>query len=231
MAESTEIIVVLDVDSRAEAAKIVSACGGCLWFKVGSQLYTREGPAAVRDLHEGDQRVMLDLKFYDIPNTVAHAVRAAADLGVGMLTLHASGGRTMIEAARTAVEGTDTKLLAVTVLTSLTETMLREEIGMPESPADAVRRLAAQAVESGAHGIVCSPKEIAIVREAVGPDALIVTPGIRPAWASMDDQQRVMTPGEAARAGANFIVVGRPILRHENPADAVRLIREEIEAA
>lgn len=225
---ATELIVVLDVDGADEALGIVERCAGCDWFKVGSQLFTRCGPEVVREIQGRGKRVMLDLKFHDIPNTVAKSAGAAADLGVGMFTVHAGGGRDMIAAARGAVDGSETKILAVTVLTSLTEGMLREEIGIPESPEEAVPRLAKVAVDAGAHGIVCSPLEIGVVREAVGSDALIVTPGIRPTWSSKDDQQRITTPGEAAAAGASFIVVGRPILKHEDPAVAVGLIKEEL---
>lgn len=224
----TELIIVLDVDSRSEALRIVDACGTCQWFKIGSQLFTRCGPSIVHNVQEAGKHVFLDLKFHDIPNTVAHAVRAAAALGAKLMTLHASGGRAMIAAAREAIEGTDARLLAVTVLTSLSDTMLREEIGVSGSAAEVVPRWAKLAVDSGAHGIVCSPREIGAVREAVGPDALVVTPGIRPAWASKDDQSRIMTPSEAARAGASMIVVGRPILAHANPAEAVALIEEEL---
>ena len=136
----------------------------------------------------------------------------------------------MIQAARQGVAGSDTRILAVTVLTSVSEAVLRDEIGLAETPGEAVARYAKQSVEAGAHGVVASPKEIGLIREAVGAEPLIVTPGIRPAWASKDDQARVMTPREAAEAGANFIVVGRPILKNDNPAEAVRLIQEEMQA-
>jgi len=224
----TELIVVLDVDKREEAIHIVSETAGCRWYKIGSQLFTRCGPAIVAEVISHDRQVFLDLKFHDIPNTVAHAAAAAAELGVGLATLHAAGGRKMIAAARKAVEGSSTRLLAVTVLTSLSDLELRDEIGVPATAAETVRRWATMAVESGAHGIVCSPHEIAIVRAAIGPEPLIVTPGIRPAWAGQDDQTRIMTPREAAAAGASMIVVGRPILKHPNPAEAVRLVLEEL---
>jgi orotidine-5'-phosphate decarboxylase len=225
----TDLIVGLDVDTREQALAAVAAIGACTHVKIGAQLFTRCGPEIVREIQALGKRVMLDLKYHDIPNTVGGAARAATDLGVALFTLHAVGGRKMIEAARKAVDGTDTRILAVTVLTSLTDAMLRDEIGIPETAAQAVPRLARIAVESGAHGIVCSPQEISLVRDAVGPQPLIVTPGVRPAWASKDDQARVMTPREAAQAGANYIVVVRPILKHENPAQAVRLILEELE--
>ncbi len=228
--KKTDLIVVLDVDSREEALDIVASCGRCRWFKIGSQLFTRCGPDIVRDVLSQGKQVMLDLKYHDIPNTVAKAAAAGADLGVGLMTLHASGGRRMVEAARKAVEGSHTRLLAVTVLTSMNDASLRDEIGVPETAAQTVPRWARMAVDSGAHGVVCSPLEIELVRAAVGPEPLIVTPGIRPAWAGADDQERIMTPAEAARAGATMVVVGRPILRHANPAQAVDLVLEELNA-
>lgn len=226
-----DLIVVLDVDSTSEALRIVEQCEGCAWFKVGAQLFTREGPDMVRRLVEMGRRVMLDLKFHDIPNTVSAAARAAADLGASLATLHATGGKRMIAAAREAVEGTPLRLLAVTVLTSLTAEELHDEVGVRETPAEAVSRLARQSVEAGAHGIVCSPREAAMVRQVVGPDALVVTPGVRPTWAETGDQRRVMTPREAVEAGASMIVVGRPILDHPNPAEAVRMILREMNGA
>jgi orotidine-5'-phosphate decarboxylase len=223
-----ELITVLDVDTQDEALRIVDCCGRCAWFKIGSQLFTRCGPAAVKAVQDRGKKVMLDLKYHDIPNTVAHAVRGAAALGAGLCTLHASGGRAMIEAARRETEGTDTRLLAVTVLTSMDAATLRGDIGLDETPAQTVTRWAKLATEAGAHGIVCSPQEIGLVREAIGTDALVVTPGIRPAWSATDDQARIMTPAQAALAGATMIVVGRPILKHPNPAEAVELILEEL---
>jgi orotidine-5'-phosphate decarboxylase len=225
---NTELIIVLDVDTREDATRIVQICGDCQFYKIGPQLFTRCGPDIVRELQGSGKRVFLDLKYHDIPNTVAKAAKAAADLGVALFTLHATGGCRMIEAARHAVEGAGTRILAVTVLTSLSDEMLRSEIGLPEGAAQAVPRLAKLAIESGAHGVVLSPHEIVPVREAIGEKPLVVTPGIRPAWSSQDDQVRFMTPREAAEAGANFVVVGRPILKHENPAEAVKLILQEL---
>lgn len=225
---TTQLIVVLDMDTREEALAAVAAAGPCRWFKIGAQLFTRLGPDIVREVQGMGKNVFLDLKYHDIPNTVAHAAKAAANLGAGLMTLHATGGRAMIEAARKAVEGSTTRILAVTVLTSVSEAVLRTEIGICETPQAAVTRLAVQAVDAGAHGIVCSPLEITALREALGGDPLIVTPGVRPEWASKDDQARVMTPREAARAGASMVVVGRPILKHPNPAEAVSLIMEEL---
>ncbi|HNZ47299.1 MAG TPA: orotidine-5'-phosphate decarboxylase [Candidatus Hydrogenedentes bacterium] len=225
---ATELIVVLDMDSRAEALSAVHACGDCKWFKIGAQLFTRLGPDIVKEVQQLGKNVFLDLKYHDIPNTVGHAARAAADLGAGLITVHASGGCAMIEAARTAVEGTATRILAVTVLTSINASVLCEEVGFSETPEEAVRRLASQAVKAGAHGIVCSPLELGITREVLGAEPLIVTPGVRPEWASRDDQARVMTPRAAAQAGASMVVVGRPILKHPYPSEAVSLILEEL---
>ena len=225
---ATELIVVLDVDTRDEALQIVEACGACRYYKIGAQLFTRCGPAIVREIQDMGKQVFLDLKYHDIPNTVAKAAKAAADMGVALFTIHAAGGCRMIEAARKAVEGSESKILAVTVLTSLSDAMLQNEIGIPQTTAQAVPRFAKLAVDSGAHGVVSSPHEITLIRECVGPDALIVTPGIRPAWAATDDQERFMTPREAAQAGACFIVVGRPILKHPNPSEAVQKVLEEL---
>ena len=228
MSKQTELITGLDVDTQEAALAAVEAAQGCEWFKIGAQLFTRCGPSVVYSVMGLGKKVFLDLKYHDIPNTVNKAATAAAELGVSLFTIHASGGKAMIEAARKGVEGADTKILAVTILTSMTDEMLRNEVGIPETAAQAVPRLAKQAVESGAHGIVCAPKEITLVREAVGPDALIVTPGIRPQWASTDDQARIMTPKQAAEMGSDMIVVARPILNHKHPAEAVRLILEEL---
>ena len=223
-----ELIAVLDVDSIPEAQRVVEQCGACRWFKVGLQLFTREGPPAIEAVQAAGKQVMLDLKYHDIPNTVGNAARAAADLGVGMFTLHAIGGKDMIAAARKAVEGTETKILAVTILTSLSADKLQREVGLPETPEAAVLRLGRQAIAAGAHGLVCSPQEARVLRAAIGPRPLLVTPGVRPEWATKDDQARVATPREAAHDGATHIVVGRPILAHASPAEAVRLINEEL---
>jgi len=231
LSKSTELITVLDVDTREEALAIVSACGACAWFKIGSQLFTRCGPAIVSEVLELGKQVMLDLKFHDIPNTVAHSAGAAAALNVGLFTLHASGGRKMIEAARKAVEGTETRILAVTILTSFTDAQLRDEVGFHETSAEAVPRLAKQAVESGAHGIVCSPQEIELVRAAVGPEPIVVTPGIRPAWSSKDDQKRIMTPALAITGGADHLVVGRPVTEAADPVAVAEAIVADITAA
>ncbi|MCP4640004.1 MAG: orotidine-5'-phosphate decarboxylase [bacterium] len=228
MKGNTQLITAVDVDDRDEAMAIVDSAEGCDWFKIGSQLFVRWGPDIVRDIAAKGKRIFLDLKFHDIPNTVAKAAKGAAELEVGLFTLHAAGGRKMIHMARKAVEGTKTRILAVTILTSFDDKTLRSDVGLYESAAEAVGRYAKLAVDAGAHGIVCSPHEIGIVREAVGPDPTVVTPGVRPAWASADDQARIMTPADASKAGASFIVVGRPIVKNDNPAEAVRSILEEL---
>lgn len=224
----TEIIIALDVDSLSQSLEAVEACGECRWFKTGLQLFSRTGPAIVEHLKSRGKRVFLDLKLHDIPNTVARAARAAADLGADLITVHACGGRTMISAARNAVEGSGTRVLAVTVLTSIDDHTLRVEVGLHETAEQAVGRYARMAVESGAHGVVASPFEIRTVRSIVGGGPIIVTPGIRPPWAASDDQARFLTPREAAEAGADFIVVGRPVLKHERPSEAFDQIRKEI---
>lgn len=225
------LIVALDVSTAAAAQKIVAAVGdSALTYKVGMQLYTAEGPQVVRDLVASGRRVFLDLKYHDIPNTVGLAVAEAAKLRVSMLTVHASGGSRMlqaaVEAARTSPE---LMVLAVTVLTSMDEQDV-ERIGMRGSLAESVGRLAALAIANGCQGIVTSARESATVRAELGPGFAIVTPGVRPAGSSVGDQVRVVTPAEAIKAGASHIVVGRPITHAEDPAAAARAILAEIRA-
>lgn len=225
---ATGLIVPLDVDSLEAAESAVKSCGSLPIYKVGFQLFVRSGPEAVRMIRGANHDVFLDLKMHDIPNTVEKGAASAAELDVSFTTVHASGGADMIAAARRGVEGSRTKILAVTVLTSFSDDAWRTVTNGSESAADAVVRLAAMSFASGAHGIVASPHEAAAIRRALGPDALIVTPGVRPSWAGADDQARVMTPREAVEAGADYIVCGRPILKHANPAEAARLILEEL---
>lgn len=207
-------------------------------FKVGLENFTAEGPVLPRFLVATGQKVFLDLKLHDIPNTVRAAARVAAQLGVSMFNVHASGGRKMMEAAlQGAVDGSELRkdgvrprVLAVTVLTSLTEDDLRE-LGISSSAEEVVVRLARLARDAGLDGVVASPKEIAALRRALGPDFLVVTPGIRPANAAADDQARIATPGAAIRAGADYIVVGRPITGAADPTAAADAIVAEMDRA
>jgi orotidine-5'-phosphate decarboxylase len=225
------LIVALDVSSAADARRIVAAVGdSALTYKVGMQLYTAEGPSVVRDLLASGRRVFLDLKYHDIPNTVGAAVREAAQLGVSMLTVHASGAGKMLRAAVEAGSSApEMMILAVTVLTSMDENELAA-IGVPDSMADEVVRLAKLAISKGCHGIVTSPREASRLRAELGDQFAIVTPGVRPAGGAMGDQVRVATPAEAIAAGASHIVVGRPITEAADPAAAARAILEQMRA-
>jgi len=198
-------------------------------LKVGKELFTRSGPDVLEALHGRGFEVFLDLKFHDIPNTVAGAVQAAAEQGAWMVNVHAGGGRRMMEAARERLErhGLDTRLIAVTVLTSMTADDLAE-VGVGVSPAAQVERLATLAYHSGMHGVVCSAQESARLRELWGDDFLKVTPGIRPAFAQAGDQKRIMTPGDAMAAGSTHLVVGRPITQAEEPMAALAAIEAEL---
>src|ERR1700758_4222473 len=223
------LIVALDVSSAAEAQKLVLAIGESAHiYKVGKQLFTAEGPQVVRDLVASGRKVFLDLKFHDIPNTVAAAVAEAAKLGVSMLTVHASGSGRMLQAA---VEAARTRpelmVLAVTVLTSMDDQDV-EKIGLRGSLSESVVRLATIALAHGCQGIVTSAREAAMVRAELGDDFSIVTPGVRPAGSSVGDQVRVVTPAEAIKAGASHIVVGRPITDAADPAAAAKAILAEI---
>jgi orotidine-5'-phosphate decarboxylase len=224
------LIVALDVSTAAAARKIVAAVGDSAHaYKVGMQLYTAEGPSVVRELIGSGHRVFLDLKYHDIPNTVGAAVREAAQLGVNMLTVHASGGGKMLSAAVHAAQAAkpDLLVLAVTVLTSLDDVELGK-IGLREGVSAQVLRLAALALSNGCKGVVASAKEASSLREEFGRDFAIVTPGVRPAGSGHDDQARVVTPAEAISAGASHIVVGRPITEAADPAAEARAILGQI---
>lgn len=226
------VIVPLDVESSDEALTWVDRLGDQgEFYKVGLELYTRAGPEVVRELIDRGKRVFLDLKLHDIPNTVAGAVRAATDLGVDLLTVHASGGPTMLDAAARARSG-GLRLLAVTVLTSLSPDEMSTVWGREiRSVREEVGRLAVLAQEAGMDGIVASALEASWVRSQVGDDFMIVTPGIRPAGADRGDQSRVATPTDAIRAGADYLVVGRPIMQAADPAAALAAVIEEVEQA
>jgi orotidine-5'-phosphate decarboxylase len=228
MEPKDRLIVALDVESRERAGRLVAELlPHVSMFKVGKELFTTEGPEVVRSIVASGGRVFLDLKFHDIPNTVAKAVGAAAQLGAFFVTLHVSGGRAMLEAAASALPAEGTQLLGVTVLTSHTDETLKET-GAGGTVKETVGRLAILARESGLDGVVCSPHEITLIRESVGNDLLIVTPGIRPKGSAKGDQARVTTPLEALRLGADYIVVGRPITEATSPADAAQAIVEEL---
>jgi orotidine-5'-phosphate decarboxylase len=235
------LIVALDVSSAAAAQRIVAALGDSAQiYKVGMQLYTAEGPQVVRDLVNSGHQVFLDLKYHDIPNTVASAIREAAQLGVSMLTVHALGGEKMLraaaEAARSAADVHDRQanapvrqlqILAVTVLTSMDDADLHQT-GVSANLLDQVLRLASTALDAGCAGVVSSAREVKALRAKLGRNFLIITPGVRPAGTDHADQARVVTPAEAIQAGATHIVVGRPITAAENPAAAARAIQQEI---
>ena len=231
----SRVIVALDVPTLSEATDLARGLAPYVAaVKVGSQLFTAEGPRAVLTMRDLGLRVFLDLKFHDIPNTVGAAVASAASLGVWMLNVHCSGGSSMMAEAAKAAVSKDAALrplvLGVTVLTSLDEAALQSTLGIARSLRDQVRHLAQQASTAGLDGVVASPHEIIDIRHACGPTFLIVTPGVRPTEADRGDQRRVMTPGEAISAGADYVVVGRPILAAEDPVAAARLIAEECSA-
>jgi orotidine-5'-phosphate decarboxylase len=231
------ILVALDVSTPAEALALAQSLRGEVGgFKIGKQLFTAAGPDIVRALTSKGDRVFLDLKFHDIPNTVAGAVRSACGLGVWMVNVHASGGRAMMAAARRAADesaaagGAKPLVIAVTVLTSLSAADLAS-VGVNASPIDQAVRLAGLAQEAGLDGVVASPQETAAIRAACGPDFAIVTPGIRGggAQSSPDDQQRTLTPAQAIAAGSSYLVVGRPITGAKDPRAAARAIADEIQ--
>jgi orotidine-5'-phosphate decarboxylase len=236
MAASDKLIVALDVNARDTALSLVAALRPKVSrFKVGIELFTSCGPALVRDILGGGGQVFLDLKFHDIPNTVARAAVEAARLGVGMFTIHLSGGALMARRTADEVEAhcqihrlPRPKILGVTVLTSLAPPDL-EQIGVTRSLPDQVAALAAMARSAGLDGVVASPQEVGAVRQACGRDLLIVTPGVRPAGSDPDDQSRTLTPREAIAAGADFIVVGRPIARARDPLEAAENILLEMD--
>src|ERR1051326_4299653 len=224
------LIVALDVSSAAAARKIVAAGGEAVsTFKVGMQLYTAEGPGLVRELVAAGRKVFLDLKYHDIPNTVASAVKEAAGLGVSMLTVHASGGDAMLRAATTMAREINPSLviLAVSVLTSFDQEDLAE-IGIAAALQDQVLHLSKIALKAGCGGMVASAREAFALRGKFGQDFALVTPGVRPAGVEHGDQARVVTPAQAIAAGASHIVVGRPITAVQNPESAARGILEEI---
>jgi orotidine-5'-phosphate decarboxylase len=227
-----DLILALDVREEAEAMDLLNRVGRELrWVKIGLQLFTRHGPGFVERVAARGYRIFLDLKLHDIPNTVASAVESLARLPIELLTIHAGGGAEMCRAAEEARRRHQPglTLLAVTVLTSLDDAGLRET-GVPAPAADQVLRLARLAMGAGVGGLVCSPLELPLLRRELGDAPVIVTPGVRPSGAAVDEQKRVLTPEEAARAGASYIVVGRPILKAADPAAAARAVCAELAA-
>jgi len=224
-----KIIVALDVATKEKALDLVEELHDQIsFFKIGLQLCTAEGPAVVREVLKKDVKVFLDLKLHDIPNTVARAVESAARLGAQMLTIHLSGGREMIRAAAEARKN-NLSILGVTVLTSATEETL-QEIGISDKIGNQVLRLAKLGVEAGIDGLVGSPHEIKMLRAQFGAKIKLVVPGIRPSWSETGDQRRVMTPRKALDAGANYLVIGRPIIADPNPRQALTKILDELES-
>ncbi|NLT65446.1 MAG: orotidine-5'-phosphate decarboxylase [Acidobacteria bacterium] len=228
----SRLIVALDLPDAESALKMVNQLSGHAGlFKVGLELFTREGPSLVQQIRDRGERVFLDLKLHDIPNTVRGAVRSACRLGADMLTVHASGGPAMIAAAAEEARdsGSPPLILAVTALTSLSADDIHA-LGVPLTPADWVERLAEIAQLSGAAGVVASAKELPVLRAKFGNGLKYVIPGIRPAGTATQDQSRIATPRDAIRAGADYIVVGRPVLQANDPAAAADAIVEEISA-
>lgn len=228
-----KIIVALDYADADEALafsrKVTPA--QCR-LKIGKELFTSAGPTLVERLAGQGFDIFLDLKFHDIPNTVRRATSAAARLGVWMLNVHALGGAEMMQAAREGAEMVSARpfVIAVTILTSMSETQLKA-LGIEMPLATMVERLSRSAIDNGLDGVVCSAQEAARLRGKIGESALLVTPGIRPSWAANDDQHRIVTPEQALADGATYLVIGRPITRHEDPAQALQLISDSIARA
>ncbi|MCG6199802.1 orotidine-5'-phosphate decarboxylase [Psychromonas antarctica] len=225
-----KVVIALDYASQQQAMEFINQLDpACCRLKIGKEMFTHFGPDFVRAVVAKNFDVFLDLKFHDIPNTVAHAVKAAADLGVWMVNVHASGGRRMMEAAKAILAPYGEKaplLIAVTVLTSMDQSDLTE-LGINLSPAEQVTRLALLTKSSGLDGVVCSSHEAAALKALLGSDFKLITPGIRPAGADAGDQRRIMTPKQALDAGADYLVIGRPITQAKNPV----LILNEINAS
>jgi orotidine-5'-phosphate decarboxylase len=222
-----KLILALDLDRAEDALALVRLLRPHLsLFKVGNQLFSREGPAIVKALQKEGVDIFLDQKWHDIPQTVAHAVSAAVALDVRYVTVHASGGLEMLQAAQAAVKDSRTEILAVTVLTSLDDGALRQ-IGFDRTAAEQVVRLAQLAVLAGVRGLVCSPHEIALIRESIQERVTLVTPGVRSGSEGLQDQKRTLSAAEALKRGANHLVIGRPITKAADPVAAARAIMAE----
>jgi orotidine-5'-phosphate decarboxylase len=233
------VILALDVSSSEQALSVVDRFSSMVnTFKVGLELFTAEGPQVIEKIHQRNKKVFLDLKFHDIPNTVARAAIQATKLGVQMFNLHASGGLEMMKRATEAVVETclkdnlpRPKILAVTVLTSISDEEFRKEMGYQHSIRTHVKHLANMAMDAGLDGVVASGYEVSLIRKKMGEAFIIVTPGIRPTWMPPDDQKRKVTPKEAIRLGADYLVLGRAVLGQKDPEKALELIRLEILSA
>jgi orotidine-5'-phosphate decarboxylase len=234
-----KLILALDVADYSYAVELVDTFSPHIEiFKVGLELYTIAGPKIVEEIHKRGRKVFLDLKFHDIPNTVAKAGIAAARSGVFMFNVHASGGLDMMRKCRDEMINiclkeniAKSRIIAVTVLTSMSQDVLKHEIGIQHSLRTQVRHLAALSLKAGLDGVVASAQEAAMIRGHCGRGFLIVTPGIRPSWAAADDQHRMMTPKKALQEGADYLVMGRAILNHAHPEQAIKLILEEMARA
>ena len=228
---ATKLIVALDFPELEPALALVDRLGDTVeWYKVGKQLFTHYGPMVLKELKNRGKQVFLDMKYHDIPNTVAGAIRSAAAIGADIINVHASGGPAMLAAAAAAAKETGKTVIAVTVLTSMDQEQLNA-IGLEVTPAQQVSRLARLTEESGLAGVVCSPLEIELIRAERSGDFITVVPGIRPAGAAVGDQKRIMTPALAAKAGASYIVVGRPIIAAEDPVAAAKSVLAELAEA
>ena len=227
---ATELILAVDLDDKDVVKNFLAPLRGELsWVKLGLQMFLKYGPNIVDEFADAGFNVFLDLKLHDIPNTVASAIKSLRGRPCGMLTIHTLGGAEMMRRALDAATDAlpQTRLLGVTVLTSMDDTQLAG-IGVPRAPMEQVEVLAKLAANTGMRGLVCSPLELPNLRNILGEEIALVTPGIRPKTASLDDQSRVMTPADAARAGASYIVVGRPILKADDPVAATRAIQKEL---
>lgn len=225
------VIVPLDVPNLAAAIALVERLPEVTFWKVGLELFVATGPAILSYLKENNKRIFLDLKFHDIPNTVAGACRSARDFEVDLLTIHAVAGKAAMAGAKEALGDSPTKLIAITVLTSLSPENLRDDLSIALALPEFAQKMALLAKESGLDGAVCSPHEAAMLRNLCGADFTLVCPGVRPAWSQAGDQQRVMTPSEAIQQGANHLVIGRPITQAENPTEAWAKIQAEMAIA
>ena len=237
MSNKNRIIAALDVSGREEALRLVNLLKNEVGvFKIGMQLYNSEGPSIVREINAMGGKLFIDLKFHDIPNTVAQASRVMTGENVYMFNVHAAGGFQMMKAAADAARDEAAKrgfekpkVIAVTVLTSINQEMFNNEIGIDHPISEQVVKWAKLARQAGLDGVVASPQEIIPIRQACGEDFLIVTPGVRPSWADVNDQQRIMTPKEALANGASYLVIGRPITAQSNPAAAAQRISAEMD--